>query len=119
MSFMTTYRIKRVYDAPESSDGTRVLVDRMWPRGVAKSDAELDDWAKDVAPSPDLRGWFGHDPEKFDEFRDKYRRELEEREENREAVKNLPKDKVVTLLYAAKDEEHNHAVVLRDFLASR
>ncbi|WP_030014873.1 DUF488 domain-containing protein [Curtobacterium sp. S6] len=116
---MTTYRIKRVYEAPESTDGARVLVDRMWPRGVAKADAELDQWAKTIAPSPELRRWFGHDPEKFAEFRNKYRHELAHREENREAVANLPQEDTVTLVYAAKDEEHNHAVVLRDFLSSR
>ena len=113
-------QLKRVYEAPEESDGYRILTDRLWPRGISKEKAVLDKWAKDMAPSPELRKWFGHDPEKYEEFRKKYRKELEENPE-REDFLNLVKDKLkegrVTLLFGAKDKEHNQAVVLRDFLA--
>ena len=113
-------QLKRVYEAPEESDGYRILTDRLWPRGISKEKAALDKWAKDMAPSPELRKWFGHDPEKYEEFRKKYRKELEENPE-REDFLNLVKDKLkegrVTLLFGAKDKEHNQAVVLRDFLA--
>lgn len=110
--------LKRVYEGAEDGDGYRVLIDRLWPRGVAKSDGKVDLWFKDIAPSPPLRRWFGHDPFKFEEFADRYRDELDA---NVEAVETLvdmcrehPK---VTLLYGAKDREHNHAIVLRDYLA--
>lgn len=113
-------QLKRVYEAPEESDGYRILTDRLWPRGISKEKAALDKWAKDMAPSPELRKWFGHDPEKYEEFRKKYRKELEENPA-REDFLNLVKDKLkegrVSLLFGAKDKEHNQAVVLRDFLA--
>jgi uncharacterized protein YeaO (DUF488 family) len=112
-------RIKRVYDEPAPADGYRVLVDRLWPRGIRKDDATLDEWMKDVAPSTDLRQWFGHDPEKFDEFADRYRAELE-RSAALARLRALRREHdVVTLLYSAKDAEHNQAVVLRDLLGSR
>ena len=113
-------QLKRVYEAPEESDGYRILTDRLWPRGISKEKAALDKWVKDMAPSPELRKWFGHDPEKYEEFRKMYRKELEENPA-REDFLNLVKDKLkegrVTLLFGAKDKEHNQAVVLRDFLA--
>ena len=113
-------QLKRVYEAPEESDGYRILTDRLWPRGISKEKAALGKWAKDMAPSPELRKWFGHDPEKYEEFRKKYRKELEENPA-REDVLNLVKDKIKegrgTLVFGAKDKEHNQAVVLRDFLA--
>lgn len=108
--------IKRVYESKDDGDGKRILVDRLWPRGLGKKDAHVDVWSKDVAPSPGLRRWFGHDPEKWSEFRRRYRDELEN---NRDAVDALRKEigkSTATLLYGARDEEHNHAIVLRDFL---
>ncbi|WEV47386.1 DUF488 domain-containing protein [Bifidobacterium sp. ESL0690] len=115
-----TIALKRVYETAEDTDGYRVLVDRLWPRGISKVKAKLDLWLKEIGPTTELRKWFGHDPAKFDEFADKYRKELDG---NTEAVDKLvaicreqPK---VTLLYGAKDPEHNQAVVLKDYLVSR
>lgn len=109
---------KRVQAEPGHNDGTRVLVDRVWPRGVAKADAQLDDWNKDVAPSTDLRKWFGHDPEKFEEFARRYRSELDT-DEGRRALDELT-DAVsgnrLTLLTATKDLENSHVVVLAEVL---
>ncbi|MFI0844650.1 DUF488 domain-containing protein [Mesorhizobium sp. IMUNJ 23232] len=110
-------KMKRVYEPPSSEDGFRILVDRLWPRGLAKADAAIDLWLKEVAPSAELRRWFGHDPEKWQEFRRRYRDELdgntEAVEELRQAISGKEK---VTLLYAARDDEHNNAVALRDYL---
>ena len=108
-------RLKRAYDDPADNDGHRVLVDAMWPRGVSKETAQLDDWMKDVAPSDELRKWFGHDPEKWDDFRKRYHGELDDND----AVKGLidrAREGRVTLVYAAKDEDHNNAIALRDYL---
>ena len=107
-------KLKRVYDEPAIEDGKRVLVDRLWPRGLAKKDAKLTDWIKDVAPSPELRKWFDHRPERFSEFREGYRQELV----SNPAVQTLLDfdDGPVTLVYGAKDPVHNHAVVLLEFL---
>ena len=113
-----TVAIKRVYDQPEPGDGTRILVDRLWPRGLSKERAKVDIWLKEVAPGNDLRKWFGHDPAKFAEFRRRYEAELES-ESGKEALArllNLASQGPVTLLYAARDSEHNDAVVLRDLL---
>lgn len=107
--------IKRIYDTPESGDGTRVLVDRLWPRGIAKDKAKIDLWLKDVAPSNALRKWFGHDPEKWPEFQRRYQKELSTNTAFAE-LKTLCRKEKVTLLYAAKDLEHNNAVILRDLL---
>ena len=108
--------LKRAYDAPAANDGYRVLVDRLWPRGISKEDLEIDLWLKEIAPSDDLRKWFGHDPEKWDEFKQRYFRELDDQPD---VVKQLV-DKVdqgrVTLVFAAKDEEFNNAVALKEFL---
>ncbi|HSM94306.1 MAG TPA: DUF488 domain-containing protein [Anaeromyxobacteraceae bacterium] len=109
-------RTKRVYEPSSRSDGLRVLVDRLWPRGVAKETARIDLWLKDVAPSPGLREWFGHRPERFREFAERYRRELS-RSPAREAVAEIAlraAHGAVTLLYAARDEVHNNAVVLKE-----
>lgn len=109
-------RVRRVYDAPATDDGYRILVDRLWPRGVAKDAATWNEWRRDVAPSTELRRWFGHDPARFAEFADRYRAELaasDGLDDLRARCRSLP---VVTLLYAAKDPEHNNAVVLRDLL---
>ena len=109
------FALKRIY-APPADDGTRVLVDRLWPRGMTKAEAAVDHWLKAVAPSPDLRKWFGHDPAHWDEFRHRYRAELSA---NAEAVDQLRRlHGKVTLLYAAHDEQHNHALVVLDFLQS-
>lgn len=107
------YKLARIYDK-DIPKGKRVLVDRVWPRGVSKEDADLDEWLKDVAPSSKLRKWFDHDPDKFDDFKKKYKQELKDND----AVKQL-KDMTgtVILLYGAKDEEHNHTVVLKEYLS--
>jgi uncharacterized protein YeaO (DUF488 family) len=112
-----SFRIKRVYEPPAAADGTRVLVDRLWPRGLRKEAAALDDWEKDIAPSPALRTWFGHRPERFAEFSRRYRAELAERPEAAARLRSLARKGPVTLLYGAHDEEHNHARVLADWLA--
>lgn len=107
--------IKRVYDPPDKSDGQRILVDRIWPRGLTKEAAAVDLWLKDVAPSTELRKWFGHKPERWAEFKRRYRNELE-REEAAQALAEIRSRRKVTLLFAAKDVQHNNAVALRDFL---
>lgn len=109
-------RIKRVYEEPAGSDGYRVLVDRLWPRGISKDEATLDEWIKDVGPSTELRRWFGHDPSKFDEFAARYRAELNGSEALAQLRGRHREHPVVTLLYSAKDTKHNQAVVLRDLL---
>ena len=114
-----TLGIKRVYDAPAAGDGRRILVDRLWPRGLSKDKAHLDHWARDVAPSDSLRRWFGHDPDKWDGFRARYREELAANGEAVAALKAQIGGKAATLLYAAHDAAHNNAVVLRDFLTAR
>jgi uncharacterized protein YeaO (DUF488 family) len=111
-------RLKRVYDPPADADGARVLVDRLWPRGVKKEEAHLALWLKDVAPSAELRQWFGHDPERFAEFSRRYRAELSGNAAIGEIEALLRKGRV-TLLYGAKDETHNQAVVLADYLSER
>ena len=112
-------RIKRVYEKPEESDGFRILTDRLWPRGISKEKAALDLWEKAIAPSPELRKWFGHDPEKYETFREKYLQELDHnpgKEDFLSLVKSHLKEGRVTLLYGARDREHNQAVVLQHFL---
>jgi uncharacterized protein YeaO (DUF488 family) len=112
-------RIKRAYEAAEKSDGTRILVDRLWPRGLSKADAHIDLWLKEIAPTPKLRAWFDHDPAKFTTFRDRYRTELQTNTEEIIAIKSHAKAGPVTLVYGAKDEQHNNAVVLQAFLMGR
>jgi len=112
-----TFRIKRVYEKPASTDGMRVLVDRLWPRGLKKTDAKIDLWMKEVAPSAELRKWFGHEPERFAEFKRRYKKEL-----SKDAFAELRKlgcGKTVTLLYGAKDLEMNQAAVLFALLHKR
>lgn len=111
--------IKRVYDPPANADGYRVLVDRLWPRGVSKEDAALDRWMREVAPSDELRQWFDHDPSNWDEFRKRYRQELEEKPEAIGFLLEKARQGKVTLLYAARDTEHNNAAALREHLAER
>lgn len=112
-----TVKIKRIYETADEHDGLRVLVDRLWPRGVSKERARVDKWFKDIAPSTQLRKWFNHDPERFEEFVHRYTEELDA---NREAVDMLTalftKYSTVTLLYAAKDPKVNHALVLQEYL---
>lgn len=108
---------QRIYDDNGSKNGYRILVDRIWPRGISKADADLDAWFKAFAPSENLRKWFGHDPEKWDEFRKKYRQELQENKEEIAAkFSEFDLRKPLVLLYAANDQERNNAVVLKKFL---
>ncbi|MDZ8118249.1 DUF488 domain-containing protein [Pontiella agarivorans] len=108
--------IKRIYDPPAASDGWRVLVDRLWPRGVAKENAEIDEWAKELSPSPELRKWYSHDPEKWPVFSRLYRNELKTKSEQlTHLIERCPK-RTLTLLYAAKDTAHGHAQVLQNEL---
>lgn len=111
---MDRVRTKRIYDEPAPADGHRVLVDRLWPRGVSKDDAALDEWAKELAPSDELRDWFDHDADRWGGFQRGYREELDGKRE-RVASTILDRPGTVTLLYAASDTEHNNAVVLREY----
>lgn len=112
-------RVKRVYDPPEPDDGYRVLVDRVWPRGVSRERARLDEWARELAPSDQLRKWFGHAPERFEQFRSRYLEELTSQGEHLDELRARVKRGPLTLLYAAKDERHNNAVVLAELLRGR
>ena len=110
-------KIKRVYDKPDTHDGVRILVDRLWPRGVSKHAARIDQWLKDVAPTPALRQWFAHDPTKFQEFKQAYRGQLRRKRAILNDIKRLAQQHgIVSLLYAAKDPQCNNAIVLRDYL---
>ena len=115
----STIAIKRAYDPPEVSDGRRILVDRLWPRGVAKDDAQLSLWLKEVAPSPELRRWFGHDPQRWAEFVRRYRAELADRPEPVERLRSLAAEGRLTLVYGARDPVHNHAAALCAYLAEK
>ncbi len=108
---------KRIYEPVKEKDGYRILIDRLWPRGVSKEKARLDHWLKDIAPSPSLRKWFAHDPAKWEDFKKAYREELRQKKQLLQEVRQLEKDHgTVTLLYAARDDKHNHAVVLQEEL---
>ena len=109
-------KLKRAYEKPSRDDGSRILVERLWPRGLTKERAELDLWLKEVAPSPELRKWFGHDPAKWEQFQERYWKELEEKEEAVQLLKQKGKQGTVTLVYAARDEKHNGALALKRFL---
>lgn len=114
---MKTLHIKRAYDPPAAEDGLRVLVDRLWPRGLKRDGAAIDHWLKEVAPSPELRRWFGHDPARWSAFRQRYEAELAANPGNLVTLRDLLRGSGrLTLLYAARDTQHNHAVVLRDVL---
>lgn len=113
------FKLKRVYEKPERGDGVRILVERLWPRGLSKERAAVDVWLKDVAPSPALRKWFGHDPARWAQFQARYRKELQTAKEAIRFLKQKSKDGPVTLVYAARDQEHNNAVVLKKFLTGR
>ena len=116
---MSKVRLKRVYDPPGPEDGTRILIDRLWPRGLTHDVAKVDQWLKDVAPSAELRRWFGHDPAKWAAFRERYEAELAHNPALEELRALIRRDKHVTLLFGAKDVEHNNAVVLREVCARR
>ena len=111
--------IKRVYEPAADGDGRRILVDRLWPRGLTKEKAAVDLWLKEIAPSAEVRKWFGHDPEKWSEFQRRYGAELDANEEAVQALKQAIGKGPATLLYGAHDERHNQAVVLRDWLAAK
>ncbi|MCK0159084.1 DUF488 domain-containing protein [Allomuricauda sp. F6463D] len=116
---MSKIKVKRIYETPSDRDGYRILIDRLWPRGVSKSKAEIDSWNKEIAPSEHLRKWFGHDPKKFVAFEKRYREELENKQEELNTICKRAKTQHITLLYAAKDIKHNHALVLKYILESR
>jgi uncharacterized protein YeaO (DUF488 family) len=109
-------QLKRAYESPSPSDGQRVLVERLWPRGLTKARAAVDLWPKDIAPSVELRKWFGHDPAKWLQFRQRYWKELNERHETIDLLRRMAREGTVTLVYAARDEQHNSAVALKEFL---
>src|SRR6185437_12553654 len=109
-------RVKRIYDPSEPGDGYRVLIDHVWPRGISRERAKLDEWARELAPSDELRRWFDHVPERFDEFRSRYREELIAQAERIDALRRLAKSGPLTIVYAARDEEHNNAVVLAELI---
>ncbi|MEN6560810.1 MAG: DUF488 domain-containing protein [Acidobacteriota bacterium] len=111
-------KLKRAYEPPDKSDGLRLLVERLWPRGLTKEKAAIDEWFKEVAPSPELRTWYGHDPAKWREFRRRYRGELRANAEEVNRLRARIGKGPATFVYAAKDEQRNSAVILRDYLAS-
>jgi uncharacterized protein YeaO (DUF488 family) len=112
-------RIKRVYEEPDGEDGTRILVDRLWPRGLTKEKAKVNLWLKDVAPSTELRRWFAHDAAKWAEFQTRYREELNQNREQLSLLKQEAAKGTVTLVYGARDQQHNEAVILQRLLKSR
>jgi uncharacterized protein YeaO (DUF488 family) len=112
-------KLKRAYEAPTPEDGTRILIDRLWPRGVKKADAAIDEWMKEIAPSTELRKWFGHDPGRWEEFRRRYQTEIRQRTHEFDRLRALAQRGRVTLVFSARDEAHNDAVVLRDLLLHR
>jgi uncharacterized protein YeaO (DUF488 family) len=112
-------QLKRVYEKPSRKDGLRILVDRLWPRGLTKECAAVTLWLKDVAPSTELRKWFGHDPAKWKQFQARYRKELREKKDALDLLKQKSEEHTVTLLYGARDEKHNEALVLKSVLEGR
>jgi uncharacterized protein YeaO (DUF488 family) len=112
-------RLKRAYEPPARGDGARILIDRLWPRGMTKEKAAIDDWFKDIAPSTALRQWFGHDPARWPEFRRRYADEVRQNLENFDKLRAQARQGPITLVFSAHDEAHNDAVVLRDLLLGR
>jgi len=112
-------QLKRAYEPPDKKDGNRILVDRLWPRGVSKEEASLDEWIKEIAPSADLRTWFGHEQRRWAEFRKRYRAELAEHSEMLKDLRRRAREGPITLVYSARDEVHNDAVVLRNVILGR
>jgi len=113
---MHAITIKRVYDGAEKSDGFRVLVDRVWPRGMKKEEAAVDLWMKEIGPSTELRKWFGHEPERWQEFRERFRAELKDKTDLLDELRAHARRQALTLVYSARDEEHNQAVVIQETL---
>lgn len=116
MAGTKTIHVKRAYEEPAAADGLRILVDRLWPRGLSKDALRIDFWARDLAPSTDLRKWFGHDPEKWPEFKQRYFHELEDHADQVAELREKIAAKPVTLVFSAKDERHNNAVALKEYL---
>lgn len=114
-----TIKLKRIYNKPQEHDGVRILVERLWPRGLSKNDAAVDLWLKDLAPSTELRKWFGHDPSKWNEFKKRYFAELENSRESVNELIGIMGKGDVTLAYASKDEEHNNSVALKEYVENR
>lgn len=112
-------QIKRVYDPASPEDGKRILIDRLWPRGMKKDEAKIDEWIKEIAPSTDLRKWFAHDPERWREFKRRYQQELKTKSDVIELLRKEARKGTVTLLFSAHDLEHNNAVVLREVIGPR
>ncbi|HEY8505868.1 MAG TPA: DUF488 domain-containing protein [Gemmataceae bacterium] len=113
------FKLKRVYEDPSPEDGLRVLVERLWPRGLSKERAAVDLWLKDLAPSTELRKWYGHDPARWEEFRQRYRQELRQKKDAVRLLKQKGEEGTVTLVYAARDEQHSGALALKQFLEGR
>lgn len=109
-------KLKRAYEPASKSDGERILVERLWPRGLTKERAKIDLWLKDISPSPELRTWYKHDPAKWTEFQKRYRRELAQKKDSLRLLKEKSSKKTVTFVYAARDEEHNSALILKAYL---
>jgi len=112
-------RIKRIYDPPSPEDGFRILVDRLWPRGLSKEKAKVDLWARDIAPSNELRKWYGHDPQKWGEFKKRYAREIEGKGEDLDLLVKKTKEGTITFLFSSKEEKLNNAQALKEFLESK
>lgn len=110
-------KLKRAYDAPATADGTRILIDRLWPRGIKKTDAQIDQWPKELAPSTELRKWFGHEPERWDEFQQRYAAEVAQHADLLDSLRELARQGTMTLVFAAHDAERNNAVVIRNLLS--
>lgn len=108
--------LKRIYEEASPDDGYRILVDRLWPRGVSKEKAKIEEWMKEIGPSNELRKWFDHDPEKYSDFKKKYKEELKSKKEELEKIKNIAEKQQVCLCYGAKDKEHNQAQVIKEVL---
>ncbi len=109
-------KIKRVYDPPETNDGKRILIDRLWPRGLRKEELKFDEWLKEIAPSNELRKWFSHDPRKYGEFKKRYAKKLEDKSEILKKIMAESKKRTVTILFSAKDTQHNNAPALKELL---
>jgi uncharacterized protein YeaO (DUF488 family) len=116
---ISNVRLKRAYEPRSADDGTRILVDRLWPRGVSKKQAAIDQWVKDIAPSTELRRWFGHDPDRWEEFRRRYAKEVHQKADLLQQLRSLARKGPITLVYAARDEEHNAAIELRELILGR
>ena len=112
-------KLKRAYEPPTPDDGMRILIDRLWPRGVTKERAAIDQWMKDISPSTELRKWFGHDPARWDEFRRRYAKEVHQHAELLDQLRSLAREGPITLVYSARDEKHNDAIELRELILGK